>query len=293
MLLFSEQPPYFCRMKKQHWFITGVSGGLGRALAEELLAAGHAVSGTLRQAAQIDEFEQLKPGSAFGFLGDVRNRNQMQQALNDAESKSGAIDVLVNNAGYGLIGAVEECSEQEIRDQMEVNFFAALFLTQDVLPRMRQKGGGHIFNISSIAGLNGAASLALYNASKFALEGFSEGLMLETRHLGIKVTLVEPGPFRTKWAGSGLVHAAHQIGAYSEITRGTRERLARVDGRQPGDPHKAARLMIQVAAMENPPLRLLLGKPAYQVIEAKIERLSAEFAAWKSRGAATDFDTEE
>lgn len=277
-------------MEKKHWFITGVSGGLGRALAEELLAAGHRVSGTLRQQQQMVEFEQLKPGSAFGFFGDVRNRSHMQQALKDAESKAGAIDVLVNNAGYGLIGVVEELSEQEIRDQMEVNFFAALFLTQDVLPRMRQKGGGHIFNISSIAGLNGAASLALYNASKFALEGFSEGLMLETRHLGIKVTLVEPGPFRTKWAGNGLVHAARQLEAYREITNGTRERLARVDGHQPGDPHKAARLMMEVAAMENPPLRLLLGKPAYQVIEAKIERLSAEFAAWKSKGMATDYE---
>ena len=114
--------------------------------------------------------------------------------------------------------------------------------------------------------------------------------MLETRHLGIRVTLVEPGPFRTKWAGSGLVHAARQLDAYSEITHSTRERLARVDGNQPGDPHKAAKLMMEVAEMENPPLRLLLGKPAYQVIEAKIERLSAEFAAWKKKGLATDFE---
>jgi NAD(P)-dependent dehydrogenase (short-subunit alcohol dehydrogenase family) len=277
-------------MEKKHWFITGVSGGLGRALAEELLAAGHRVSGTLRQQSQIPEFEALHPGRAFGFLADVRNRAGMQKAITDSEARGGAIHVLVNNAGYGLIGAVEEFSEQEIRDQMEVNFFAALFLTQEVLPRMRSNGGGHIFNISSIAGLNGAASLALYNASKFALEGFSEGLMLETRHLGIRVTLVEPGPFRTKWAGSGLVHAARQLDAYSEITHSTRERLARVDGNQPGDPHKAAKLMMEVAEMENPPLRLLLGKPAYQVIEAKIERLSAEFAAWKNKGLATDFE---
>jgi NAD(P)-dependent dehydrogenase (short-subunit alcohol dehydrogenase family) len=248
------------------------------------------VSGTLRKPEQIAGFEALKPGFAFGHLGDVRDRSAMENALNEAESRVGPIDVMVNNAGYGLIGVVEELSEKEIREQMEVNFFSALFLTQQVLPRMRQHGGGHIFNISSIAGLNGAASLALYNASKFALEGFSEGLMLETKHLGIKVTLVEPGPFRTKWAGSGLVHAANRLDAYREITDTTRERLARVDGQQPGDPHKAARLMMEVALSENPPLRLLLGKPAYQVIESKIDRLSREFAAWKEKGMATDFE---
>lgn len=277
-------------MKKQHWFITGVSGGLGLALAEELLEAGHTVSGTLRQPEQVREFEALRPGFAFGFLGDVRDHAAMGSALDYSEKKAGPLDVLVNNAGYGLIGAVEELSEKEIRDQMEVNFFSALFLTQLVLPRMRRNGGGHIFNTSSIAGLNGAASLALYNASKFALEGFSEGLMLETRHLGIKVTLVEPGPFRTKWAGSGLVHAATRLDAYLDVTGSTRERLALGDGKQPGDPHKAARLMMEVALTENPPLRLLLGKPAYQVIEAKIDRLSREFAAWKEKGMATDFD---
>lgn len=277
-------------MKKQHWFITGVSGGLGLALAEELLKAGHSVSGTLRKQGQIAGFEALKPGSAFGHLGDVRDNAAMEKALNNAETNAGPVDVLVNNAGYGLIGAVEELSEKEIRDQMEVNFFSALFLTQQILPRMRQNGGGHIFNISSIAGLNGAASLALYNASKFALEGFSEGLMLETKHLGIKVTLVEPGPFRTKWAGSGLVHSAKRLDAYREITDVTRERLSRVDGNQPGDPQRAARLMMEVALTENPPLRLLLGKPAYQVIEAKIERLSKEFSAWKEKGMATDFE---
>jgi NAD(P)-dependent dehydrogenase (short-subunit alcohol dehydrogenase family) len=277
--------------KKQHWFITGVSGGLGLALAEELLNEGHTVSGTLRMAEQMTAFEKQKSGYAFAYLADVRNRAAMQEAIIAAEAKSGPIEVLVNNAGYGLIGAVEELSEQEIRDQMEVNFFAPLFISQMVLPSMRQQGRGHIFNISSIAGLNGAASLALYNASKFALEGFSEGLMLETRNLGIRVTIVEPGPFRTNWAGKGLVHAEKRLEAYKGVCEATRERLQNVDGRQPGDPGRAARLMMEVAEMENPPLRLLLGKPAYQVIEAKLERLSREFADWKERGMATDFDS--
>lgn len=276
-------------MKQKHWFITGASGGLGRALAEELLAAGQRVSGTFRKESQILEFESMGNGLSTGHLGDVRNQDAMQKAIDSAILRNGEIDVLVNNAGYGLIGAVEELSEKEIRDQMEVNFFGALFLTKIILPRMRQQGGGHIFNISSIAGLNGAASLALYNASKFALEGFSEGLMLETRHLGIKVTIVEPGPFRTNWAGSGLAHSALRLDAYRNLTDATRERLAAVDGKQPGDPVKAARLMMEVAELENPPLRLLLGKPAYQVIEAKIERLAGEFARWKEKGIATDY----
>jgi NAD(P)-dependent dehydrogenase (short-subunit alcohol dehydrogenase family) len=273
----------------QHWFITGVSGGLGRALAIEVLSKGGTVTGILRKEEQIPAFEALKPGSAFGLLGDVRDKSSMEKAVSETVEKLGRIDVLVNNAGYGLIGAVEELSESEIRDQMEVNFFGALFLTQFVLPTMRQQSSGHIFNISSIAGLNGAASLALYNASKFALEGFSEGLMLETRNLGIKVTIVEPGPFRTDWAGGGLVHSAQRRVAYLPITDLTRERLARVNGNQPGDPVRAAQLMIEVSEMENPPLRLLLGKPGYQVVEAKIERLSSEFAAWKEKGLATDF----
>lgn len=278
-------------MIPQHWFITGVSGGLGRALAEELLKAGHYVSGTLRKQEQISAFEALRPGFAFAYSGDVRDQQAMERAIANAEKNAGPVHVLVNNAGYGLIGAVEELSENEIHEQMEVNFFSALFLCQQFLPRMRQNGGGHIFNISSIAGLNGAASLALYNASKFALEGFSEGLMLETRHLGIKVTIVEPGPFRTKWAGAGLVHSAKRLDAYRNLTDTTRERLANVDGKQPGDPAKAAKLMMEVALTENPPLRLLLGKPAYQVIEAKIDRLSREFAEWKEKGMATDFDS--
>lgn len=274
---------------QQHWFITGVSGGLGLAMALEAAKRGHKVVGTLRKAEQIAEFEANFPQLFKGILLDVRQKNKMEEAVNEAIAFMDSIDVLVNNAGYGLIGAVEELTEAEIRDQMEVNFFGALFLSQLVLPEMRQNRKGHIFNISSIAGVNGAAGLALYNASKFALEGFSEGLMLETRPLDIRVTIVEPGPFRTAWAGGGLVHAAKQLNDYEPLTRLLRERLERVNGKQAGDPEKAARLICDVALSEEAPLRLLLGAPGYQVVEVKYKRQTEEYQKWKDKGLATDF----
>lgn len=271
------------------WMITGVSTGIGRALAREAALRGHIVAGSLRKAEQIAGFEAEVPGKTFGFLADVRRAGDLQAFCRDVQGRFGKIDVLVNNAGYGLVGAVEEISDSEARDQMEVNFFGALSLTREVLPVMRQQGRGHIFNVSSIAGLNGTAGLALYNASKFALEGLSEGLFLETRHLGIQVTLVEPGPFRTLWAGPGLVHAGQNLAAYQPVTERLRSRLAATSGQQAGDPGRAARLICDVALAPGAPLRLLLGKAGYDVIEAKIQRLSAELAAWKERGLATDY----
>jgi NAD(P)-dependent dehydrogenase (short-subunit alcohol dehydrogenase family) len=276
---------------EQHWFITGVSGGLGLAMALEAAKRGHKVAGTLRKKEQIEEFEAIYPGQFKGILLDVRQKEKMQSAVYEVLEFMGSIDVLVNNAGYGLVGAVEELSENEIRDQMEVNFFGALFLSQLVLAEMRKNRKGHIFNISSIAGVNGSAGLALYNASKFALEGFSEGLMLETRHLGIKVSLVEPGPFRTAWAGGGLVHAEKQLDDYASVTRILRDRLANVNGKQAGDPERAAKLICDVALRDDAPLRLLLGAPGYQVVEAKLKRQAAEYQHWKAEGLATDFPT--
>ncbi len=272
------------------WFVTGVSGGLGRSIAHAAAALGNTVIGTLRNASQFKEFEQLVPGRTFPVLLDVRDLEQSRSVIEKIEQDFDRIDVLVNNAGYGLIGAVEEFSQEEIRDQMEVNFFAPVQLTQLVLPIMRKQKSGHIFNISSIAGLSGNHALAMYNASKFALEGFSEGLSLEVKSLGIKVTIVEPGPFRTKWAGAGLVHAKRQIEDYSLVTNTLRTRLENVDGKQPGDPDRAAKLICEVAHSENAPLRLLLGAPGYQVVEAKLKRMADEFEKWKVKGLATDFE---
>jgi len=273
------------------WFITGVSGGLGKSIAKAAAEQGNVVVGSLRNETQFQEFLDLVPGKTFPVLLDVRDLQQSKTAIDQIISTYGKIDVLVNNAGYGLVGAIEELSQEELRDQMEVNFFGALQLCQLVLPFMRKNRLGHIFNISSIAGLNGTNALGLYNASKFALEGFSEGMMLETKHLGIKVTIVEPGPFRTKWAGGGLIHAKKNIPDYESVTSVLRSRLEKVNGNQPGDPDRAAKLIVEVALTENPPLRLLLGASGYQVIESKLKRLTEELMTWKEKGIATDFDS--
>lgn len=273
----------------KHWIVTGASSGLGKAIAQEAISRGEFVTGTFRKPEQAQEFTDLVPGKTLGITVDVRQYASLEKLVEESLSVFGRIDVLVNNAGYGLVGAIEELDEEELRDQMEVNFFGPVFLTQLVLPAMRKQHQGHIFNISSIAGINGTAALAMYNASKFALEGFSEGLKLELKSLGIEVTIVEPGPFRTDWAGKGLVHAKKEIDDYQPVTRLLRSRLDAVNGNQPGDPCRAASLMYEVAYSENPPLRLLLGKPGYQVVEAKIDRLVKELSDWKSKGVATDF----
>ncbi|HRH35133.1 MAG TPA: oxidoreductase [Catalimonadaceae bacterium] len=272
------------------WFITGVSGGLGRSLALEAARQGDVVVGTLRNPDQFAGFENLFPGKTFPVLADVTNFQQVEAGIDYTISRFGRLDVLVNNAGYGLMGAVEELSEDQIRHQMEVNFFGALNAIRCALPHMRKQRNGHILNISSIAGLNGTNGGALYNASKFALEGLSEGLTLEVKPLGIAVTIVEPGPFRTKWAGEGLVNAEKSIPDYHESAHLIHERLANINGKQAGDPDKAAKLMWKITRVENPPLRLLLGASAYNLIERKMQKKMDEFAEWKSEGKATDFE---
>jgi len=271
------------------WFITGVSGGLGKCIAKAAADQGNIVIGSLRNEAQFEDFKNLVPGKTIPVLLDVRDLDQCQAVIEKTLVDFGRIDVLVNNAGYGLVGAIEELSQAELRDQMEVNFFGPLRLSQLVLPSMRAHKSGHIFNISSIAGLNGTNALAMYNASKFALEGLSEGMQLELKHLGIKITIVEPGPFRTNWAGGGLIHAKNRIDDYEPVTSLLRSRLEKVDGNQPGDPERAARLIVEVALSVKAPLRLLLGAPGYEVVEAKIKRMSEEFELWKAKGLATDF----
>lgn len=275
----------------KNWFITGVSGGLGRALAIVVAEKGDVVVGTVRQESQIEEFERLVPGKTFGVLADVTDHFQLKIGIDYLIHHFGRLDVLVNNAGYGLVGALEELTEEQCRHQMEVNFFGALAAMKLAIPHMRQQRSGHIFNISSIAGVNANHGLSLYNASKFALEGISEGVSLELKPLGVYVTLVEPGPFRTKWAGGGLVHAPVEIADYENTAHFTRRNLAQVDQNQAGDPVRAAELIWEVSNMENPPLRLLLGAQAYKVVERKLERMQAEYAQWKEKGVATDFPT--
>ncbi len=272
------------------WLITGVSGGLGRALALQAAQNGDIVFGTLRKPEQIDEFNDLVHGKTFGIQLDVNKHDQIGPVLTHILDQFGKLDVLVNNAGYGLFGAVEEVSMTEARAQMETNFFGALAVTQAVLPIMRNQRSGHIIQISSIAGISSNPGLGLYNASKFALEGLTEALALETKDLNIKITLVEPGPFRTDWAGASSIRSDKIIPEY-DSTAGERIRILNgISGKQPGDPVKAAKAIITIVNSDTPPLRLALGKIAIDIIRNKIKRLGRDLDEWEQLSADTDFE---
>ena len=203
-----------------NWLITGVSSGFGRALAEAVLAKGDTVAGTVRNEAAKSEFEKLAPGKAVGIRLDVTDQASVRRGVEEAEKKTGGIDVLVNNAGYGLEGAVEEVTLEQIRSQFEVNVFGAVSVIQAALPYMRKRRAGHIVNITSMGGLTAFPGVGIYNGSKFALEGISEALAKEVKPLGIKVIIVAPGSFRTDWAGRSMVHVDGPIADY-EATAGS------------------------------------------------------------------------
>ena len=278
-------------MSNKIWFITGVSTGIGKHLAEQAALAGNTVIGTVRKQAQIEEINNLVAGKTFGYMLDVNDHEKVTEVINEVATKFGKIDVLVNNAGYGLFGGIEETSMQEARDQMETNFFGALAVTQAVLPIMRQQQSGHIIQISSIAGLTGTPGLGLYNASKHAMEGFTEALYYELEALNIKVTLVEPGPFRTLWAGASMKYTQLEIEAYRNTRVGKTKGLMEArNGVQPGDPVKAALAIIQIAKTENPPLRLALGKIAIGAIQGKIALLTKDLTTWEALSTGADFE---
>jgi NAD(P)-dependent dehydrogenase (short-subunit alcohol dehydrogenase family) len=271
------------------WFITGVSSGFGRALAQEALAAGHRVVGTLRNEAARAEFDALQPGRSFGRLLDVTHEAEVPRVVAEVEATVGAIDVLVNNAGYGHEGTVEESSLAELRQQFEVNVFGAVAMAKAVLPFMRARRRGHILNITSMGGIVTFPGLGYYHGSKFALEGISETLGKEVASFGIHVTAVEPGGFRTDWAGRSMVRAPQTIDDYTPVMGPVREaRLAR-SGKQAGDPAKAARAMIEITQAANPPAHLLLGPDAVKVVREKLGALQAEIKAWEALSVSTDY----
>lgn len=263
-------------MEKKIWFITGISSGMGEALAAEALKQGDFVIGTFRKAEQVENFNHKHKGKAKAFLLDVTHFDEAERVIAEVKEAYGRIDVLVNNAGYGIAGAIEETSLEEARQVFEANFFGALHLTQLVLPVMRQQKRGHIFQISSHGGIKAFPGFGIYNASKFALEGFSEALAQEVASLGIKVIIVEPGPFRTSFAGSGFVLAKRELPDYGETAGSFRRKIKSVDGKQEGDPLKAAQIIFKQARAENPPLRLPLGKTALMTISAKLKSVAAD-----------------
>jgi NAD(P)-dependent dehydrogenase (short-subunit alcohol dehydrogenase family) len=273
------------------WLITGVSSGFGRCLAEAALARGDRVVGTVRNAAQISAFEQLSPGGfAHGVLLDVTDAAAVPHAIEQALSHAGKIDVLVNNAGYGLFGALEEVSDAEAREVFDTNFFGTVNTIRAVLPHFRQRGCGHIVNLSSVAGLIGIAGCGFYCASKHAVEGLSESLAQELKPFGVHVTLVEPGGFRTNFAGRSLRWSEAVEPAYAESVGRIREQMTHYHGTQSGDPAKAAAAIIQAVRAEAPPSRLPLGPDAVGILRNKLASLQENLDAWVDVSTATDFD---
>jgi len=272
------------------WLITGVSGGIGRALAIEAAQNGDIVYGTLRKAEQLDAFNKLVPGKTFGAILDVNEHQTISTVLDRIIKQEGRIDILVNNAGYGLFGAIEEVSMEEARQQMETNFFSVMALTQAVLPIMRKQGSGWILQVSSMSGVRANAGTGLYNASKFALEGLSEALALEVKHLNIKVILIEPGPFRTDWAGASSVRAKNVIKDYDASSGERLKALQGMNGNQPGNPVKAAKAIMIAVNSESPPLRLVLGKVALDAMRDKFKTVEEEFSKWEAVSLDTSFE---
>jgi len=268
--------------------VTGVSTGLGRAFAEAALAEGHQVIGTVRSEEARASFEALAPGRALGRILEMTDTEAIAPFVAGVQKGFGRIDVLVNNAGYGHEGAVEESPLSELRHQMEVNFFGTVALTQAVLPLMRAQRKGHILTVTSMGGIITFPGIAFYHASKFALEGLFESLGKEVRDFGVRVTCVEPGGFRTDWAGRSLVRSERRIKDYDAVMDPIRAGRKAKHGHQVGDPAKAGRAMLAVVGDENPPAHLVLGTDALALVREKLTSLQTEITNWEALSASTD-----
>jgi len=268
--------------------ITGVSSGFGRALAQQALLAGHRVVGTVRNDEARVAFDALAPGRAFGRLLDVTDADAIDALVADVEANVGPIDVLVNNAGYGHEGILEESTLAELRHQFEVNVFAPAALIKAVLPHMRARRRGHILNITSMGGFITMPGIAWYCGSKFALEGISEVLGKEVAAFGIHVTAVAPGSFRTDWAGRSMARAPRSIEDYDALFDPIRSAREAKSGHQLGDPVKAAQAMLQIIDSDAPPSHLLLGSDALQLVRAKLASMASTIDAWEQLSRSTD-----
>ncbi len=271
------------------WFITGCSTGFGLELAHLVIGRGWPAVVTARDAARVRSLTEAAPDRVLALSLDVTDQSAIDSAVGQAEDRFGAIDVLVNNAGYGYQSSVEEGVETEIRAQFDANVFGLFALTRAVLPGMRTRRHGHIINISSVAGFIGFPSSGYYSASKHAVEGWSDSLALETAPLGIHVTCVEPGPFRTDWAGRSLKQTRSQIPDYAQTADARMEATAGYSGKQPGDPVRAAEAMIHITEIPNPPRHFVLGKFGVDSVTAKLRERLAEIEAWRDAGLATDY----
>jgi len=270
------------------WFITGCSSGFGRSIAEAALLAGDRVIATARQQADLEMLEHVGAGRCHGLVLDITNANQICSVLTAATQITGMIDVCVNNAGYGLIGAIEECSEEQIRRNFETNFFGTLNVIRAVLPIMRAQKSGHIINMSAAAAISNYPGFGVYGAAKAAVESLSESLRAEVQPHGIKVTLVQPGPFRTAFISKGLDHGV-KIPEYAGTAGKFAAFLNNVEGKQPGDPDKAAELIVQMIHDQQAPLRLPLGKYVVKKIRDTANQRLREVDNWADRASDTEF----
>ncbi len=275
--------------QKPVWLITGCSTGFGRELAKQLLVKGYNVVITARDTGKVKDLAAGHEAHTLALPLDVTDQAQVLRAVSQAEETFGGIDVLVNNAGFGYFSSIEEGEAEKIRAQFDTNVFGLIHVTQAVLPGMRKRRQGHIVNLSSIGGLRSFGATGFYHATKYAVEGLSETLAIETAPLGIKVLLVEPGPFRTDWAGRSALRTPLQIADY-EPTVGLRLKTSfEGSGKQKGDPARGAAAIIKAVEAENPPLRLLLGKAAYDLASGKLDLLKKDFEEWKDVSLGADF----
>lgn len=271
------------------FLITGVSSGLGRAFATGALVAGHRVIGTVRRDDDAEAFAALSPGRSTPLILDVTDYEAIPSAVADAERRVGAIDVLVNNAGYGHEGVLEESSIDDLQRQFAANVFGPVAMAKAVLPGMRARRRGHIVNVTSMGGFITMPGIAFYCGSKFALEGISETLGKEVASFGIRVTALAPGQFRTNWAGRSMDRTPRSIADYDAVMDPIRTARQAKSGNQPGDPAKAAQALLALVDAPNPPVRLFLGEDALGLVDRKLADMKSEMTAWDALSRATGF----
>lgn len=270
------------------FFITGVSSGFGRALAEEALKAGHRVAGTVRNQQAKQEFDALVPGRSTGWILDVTDFDAIAPLADIVERETGPVDVLVNNAGYGHEGIMEESPLSEVLHQFDVNVFGAVAVIKAFLPAFRARRAGHILNVTSMGGFITMPGISYYCGSKFALQGISETLTKELKPFNIAVTAIQPGSFRTDWAGRSMVRSPRSISDYDPLFGPIRETREKRSGHQPGSPQKAARAILQLIDSPAPPASLLLGSDAVMYVREKLQQMSADIDAWEEISRSTD-----
>jgi NAD(P)-dependent dehydrogenase (short-subunit alcohol dehydrogenase family) len=273
----------------KRWLITGIGSGLGAALAKAVLARGDKVAGTARTRSALAEFEALAPGRAFGFALDLRDDANIAEVGRGAEAALGGIDVLVNNAGYGLVCAIEEARAAEVQDQFQINVFGQLAMLRAVLPYMRKRRSGHIVNVTSVSGLATWAGTGIYCASKFAFEAIGQCLAQEVAELGIRVTNVEPGGMRTDYGGRSLVLAQNTIAEYDGTARQAKHIIADHAGKESGDPARVAEAILKIVDSGEPPLHLLLGADALHYAERQFDSIREQIETWKAVTLSTAF----